>query len=196
MRKSIITSVLFVVMSFFLNSCEGDCKDEQIEKTEWITKYEDITKDTLVAYTVIENKREYIKFNEEIKHTVTIRNNNSLYNGRFSLNADYGYYNYGEETKTKEFDFVTIAPKSSHTFTFYSQAGKYANYNSSYVILQNPTTYTYKERKDELKTENITVNSCSENVEALREKYRTIKELYKSKTDSISNNKKEEPKKL
>lgn len=187
MSKSIVTTfILFAVACFFV-SCEGDCKDEQIEKVEWITTYTDKTKDTLVAYSVTENKREYIKSYEEVKHTITIRNNNTQYSGKFALKISYGYYNYGSETKIKEFDYVTIAPKGSYTFTHYTQAGKYDNYNSSYTILQTPVSFTYKERKDELKTEMITVNSCQENVEALREKHKAIKELYQAKTENENN---------
>lgn len=183
MKNIIFSLILCIVISFLIISCEGDCKDERIEKVEWVTTYEDKSKDTLVSYSLIENQREYIKSYEEIKHTVTIRNNSSLYRGKFALQIDYGYYDDYSETKTKEFDYVSIAPKNSYTFTYYTQAGKYSNYNSSYTILQKPTIYFYKKRKDELKTDTIIVNSCKENVEALREKYRAIKKLYQSKVD-------------
>lgn len=182
MNKSKSYLLLLIAISFIYTSCEGDCKDEQIEKVEWSTSYIDKTKDTLVAYSITENKREYIKTWDEIKHTVTIQNNNKQYVGKFALSINYGYYDdYSSDTRTKEFDYVTISPRSSYTFIYYTQAGKYANYNSSYLIRQKPVVFSYKERRDELKTDTITVNSCQENVEALREKYRTIKELYHSK---------------
>ncbi len=183
MSKSIFISILLLITACFITSCEGDCKDEQIEKAEWITTYTDKIKDTLAAYSITESKREYIKLYDEVRHSVTIRNNNTLYSGQFSLIINYGYLSYynTEETKTEEFDYVFIAPRASYTFTYYTQAGKYANFNSSYIILQKPVSFTYKERKDELKAEIITVNTCQENVEALREKYKAVKDLYESK---------------
>jgi hypothetical protein len=186
MNKLKIIFTLLVVVSILIVSCEGDCKDEEIEKIEkieWITTYIDKTKDTLVAYTITENKREYIESWNEIKHTVTIRNNNNQYIGKFALNINYGYYDYGYETRTKKFDYVTISPKGSYTFTYYTQAEYKGNFNNSYIILQQPTKIPYKERKDELILSSITVNPCESNVEALREKYKIIKELYNSKVE-------------
>lgn len=192
--KSIFTIFILYTFACFFVSCEGDCKDVDIEKVEWITTYIEKTKDTLVTYSVTENKREYLKYLEEVKHTITIQNNNAEYSGRFALKINYGYiiydnYNYtsNSETKTKEFEYVTIDPMSSYTFTYNTQGEGYNNFNSSYTILQTPVSFTYKERKDELKTERITVNSCQENVEALKEKYKTIKELYKAKTENENN---------
>ncbi len=180
-----IIFILSVVCS--ISSCEGDCKDVKIETAEWITTYENKRKDTLVSYSITQDERKYYKSWEEIKHSITIRNNNSRYSGKFSLSLDYGYYDDSEnivQTKTKEFDFVTIAPYGSHTFTFWTQAGKYANYNSSYTVLQYPITYSYKVRRDSLKIDTVTVNSCEKNIEALREKYRTIKKMYQQKSNN------------
>lgn len=184
MYKSAIVFFSVTSMVFLLTSCDGDCKDEQIEKAEWITTYITKRKDTLVAYSVTENKREYIKLYDEVKHSLTIQNNNTLYSGEFSLEVNYGFNDeLGDDTRTQNFDTITIAPRASYTFSFYSQAGKYANYSSAYTILQTPVFISYDERKDELRTSNIMVNSCKENVEALREKYKMIIELYKSKNE-------------
>src|SRR5690554_95346 len=173
--------LFFMAIFFVFTSCEGDCHDEQIEKVEWETTYINKTRDTLVSYSVTQNEREYLSRYNEIKHTLTIRNNNSKYKGRFKVKIIYGVDNYfGFDTE--EFDEVEIRPNSSQTFTLYTQAGKYLNYNSEYYITQRPVSFSYKEKKDELKREMITVNRCEENVEALIEKYKIIEELYNSKS--------------
>lgn len=179
MKKSVV--LFFMIISLFFSSCEGDCKEYQIEKVEWVTSYVDKTKDTLVAYSITQNERKYISYDEMVEHAVTIHNNNRKYNGRFSLKINYDHYDYEVENRVKTFGFVSIPPNGSHTFTYRTQVGRYVNYNNSYTILQQPVSYTYKERKDELQTEMITVNDCSDNVEALRQKYKTIKELYQTK---------------
>ena len=105
MNKLKIIFTLLVVVSILIVSCEGDCKDEEIEKIEkieWITTYIDKTKDTLVAYTITENKREYIESWNEIKHTVLIQNNNNQYIGKFALNINYGYYDYGYRNENQK----------------------------------------------------------------------------------------------
>jgi hypothetical protein len=189
--KTIIINILFF-FSFVLifTSCEGDCKDEQIEKVEWVTNYVTKTKDTLVSYSIIENKREFFKAYEEIKHTITIRNNNSQYSNKFAVKFNCGVYDsyYGDQYKSNEYEYVSIEPNSTYTFTYYSQAGKYYNYNSEYTVLQEPVNITYKEIVHNLKKEMTTVNSCNENVEALKEKYKVIKELYQQKLENKSSN--------
>ncbi len=177
-------SLLFIFISFV--SCEGDCRDEKIERVEWITNYvtKRKSKDTLVSYSILENKREYMKYSKEIKHSVTIHNNNDTYSNEFAVKINYGYIkNSDEYIKTNNYNYVEIAPNSSYTFTFYSQAGYNYNFNSSYEILQIPQRIKiiYQERIDELKIDTITVNSCEQNIETLKEKYKTIKNLYNSK---------------
>lgn len=181
--------VILIMISFFFISCEGDCKDEKIEKVEWISKYVTKNKDTLVSYSIIENNREFIKAYEEIKHTITIRNNNNLYSNKFAVKFNCGVFDtyYGDQYKSNEYEYVTIEPKSTKTFIYYSQAGKYINYNSSYYVLQESKNIYYKERIEYLKIDSITVNSCSENVEALKEKYKAIKELYTHKIENKTN---------
>lgn len=179
MNKLFVLLISFIFLYYF-SACEGDCYDEQIEKVEWETTYINKTRDTLVSYSVTKNEREYLSRYDEIKHTLTLRNNNSKYKGRFKVKIIYGVDNYfGFDTE--EFDEVEIRPNSSQTFTLYTQAGKYLNYNSEYYITQRPVSFSYKEKKDELKREMITVNRCEENVEALIEKYKIIEELFNSK---------------
>ena len=190
MRLNFLNTILLVSITAFLISCEGDCKDEQIEKVEWVTNYETKSKDTLVSYVIIENKREYIKSYEEIKHTVTIKNNNNLYSNKFAVKFNCSIYDsyYGEQIKSNDLAYVSINPNSTYTFTYFSQAGKFSNYNSDYTIFQEPIQFSYKQKMDNLKKEMITVNSCSENVEALKEKYKAIKELYQQKVENKLNN--------
>ncbi len=186
-KINVLRIIFMLPIICFISSCEGDCKDVQIETVEWITTYENKRKDTLVSYSITQDKRKYYKSWEEIKHSITIRNNNSRYSGKFSLSLDYGYYddsNEAEQTKTKDFNFVTIPPHKSHTFTFWSQAIYKINFNSNYTVLQRPVTYNYQIRRDSLKIDTITVNSCEENIEALREKYRTIKKIYQQKSNN------------
>lgn len=189
MKSRLILITLIATIFSFLTSCEGDCKNEQIEKVEWITNYETKSKDTLVSYVIIENKREYIKSYEEIKHTITIKNNNNLYSNKFAVKFNCNIYDsyYGEQVKSNDIEYVSINPNSTYTFTYYSQAGKFSNYNSDYIIFQEPIQISYKQRMDNLKKEIITVNSCSENVEALKEKYKAIKELYQQKIENKLN---------
>ena len=197
MTKSILTFILVSSIVSLFVSCEGDCKDVQIESVEWVTKYVDRTKieyrDTTVLadYSVIRSEREPDRRNNAITHFVTIRNESTQYNVRVALRISYEYnYSryYAPETKYVTFDYVTIEPKKTFTFEKYTQLGNESSSNSCYEILQEPVSFrrrhtsSYKERKDELKTKTITVNSCRENVEALREKYKTIKELYEQKT--------------
>lgn len=183
MKKVIPFSLFMIITSFFLTSCEGDCNDVEIETVEWVTDYVDKSKDTLVSYSILKDEREYFSSFKEIKHTVTIKNNNQKFSNQFSLKIEYGEVDYwGDDVeKEKTLDYVSIEPNGSYTFTYYTQAGKYANYNSSYTILQKPIQYYYKERQDHLKTSTKTVNTCEENVEALRMKYEAIREAYNEK---------------
>ena len=186
--KNFITIILFFFITAILTSCEGDCKEEQIEKVEWVTNYITKTKDTLVSYVVLEDSREYYDSYKEIYHKVVIKNTNNTYSNRFAIKINYGYYDsyYGAFMKSKDFEYVYIKPNSTYSFTFYSQAQYIYNYNNSYTILQQPIQISYKEKVDNLKKEKITVNSCSENVEALKEKYKAIKELYIQKIENKS----------
>lgn len=187
----------FVLASFLLNfiSCESECEEVEIEKVEWITTYIDKTKDTLVAYSVIENRRKHFRWNDSITHTLKIRNDNETYSNEFSLKVDYGYYDAWDMkdiTRTKSFNFVTIPPGEAYTFSFNSQAGRYVNYDSDYKILQKARKFSYKERQDGLKTEMITVNSCEVNIEALEKEYNAIKELYRVKIEERGKNREED----
>jgi hypothetical protein len=186
--KYIITINLLLIITTFLTSCEGDCKEEQIEKVEWLTNYVTKTKDTLVPYVILEDSREYFDGFKEIYHKVIIKNTNDTYSNRFAVKVNYGFVNSYSWTEMKNnySEYVSIKPNSSHTFTFYTQGGYNHNFNNSYSILQQPIQISYQERVDELKKQRITVNSCSENIEALKEKYKTIKELFLQKIENKS----------
>ena len=188
MKINYLYTILIVSFTTFLTSCEGDCKEEQIEKVEWVTNYITKTKDTLVSYVVLEDSREYYDSYKEIYHKVVIKNTNTKYSNRFAIKINYGYNDsyYGAFMKSKDFEYVYIKPNSTYSFTFYSQAQYIYNYNNSYTILQQPIQISYKEKVDNLKKDKITVNSCNENVEALKEKYKAIKELYIQKIENKS----------
>ena len=51
------------------------------------------------------------------------------------------------ETRTKKFDYVTISPKGSYTFTYYTQAEYKGNFNNSYIIQQPTKIHIRKERR-------------------------------------------------
>lgn len=176
-----ILSTIFIFSIFI--SCKGDCIDEQIEKVEWKTDYITKTKDTLVSYLVLDNSREYLINYRQVYHKITIKNTNEIYTNKFAVKIYYGNHSdyYGDEMNNNDYEYVEIKPKSSYSFTFYSQAQYSHNFNNFYTILQEPTTIKYIQRVDNLNKKIITVNSCSENVEALKEKYKTIKELYHQK---------------
>lgn len=181
--------ICIVVIAIIFASCDGNCKDETIEKIEWITRYEDVYKDTLVRYSILVDKREYSEVYKEVKHTITIRNDNEVYSNRFAVLIKYGYQDseyFTTETKSNDTAFVIIEPLSSNTFSFYTQGGYSYNFNSEYEILQMDTNFTYQNKIDELKVSQETVNSCTANIEALKEKYNTIKELYKVKTNQTT----------
>lgn len=187
MKSKFILIILSATIFSFITSCEGDCKDEQIEKVEWVTNYVSKSKDTLVSYTIEEERREYDKLYETVY--VTVKNNDSNYSNYFSIRMNYlDVFRIGDiNTITKE--FVKINPNSSYTFTFYTYVNNNNDFKSSFSILQQPITISYKQRVDNLKKEMITVNSCNENVEALKEKYKAIKELYQQKVENnLENN--------
>jgi len=186
MKFNFIYVTLSIVVFSFLTSCEGDCKDEQIEKVEWVTNYLSKSKDTLVSYTIEEERREYDKSYETVY--VTVKNNDNAYANYFSIRMNYLDVNRYGEINTITKDFVKINPNSSFTFSFFTFVKSNNDFKSSFSILQQPITISYKERIDNLKTEMITVNSCSENVEALKEKYKAIKELYQQKVENKLNN--------
>ncbi len=184
LKKSFSATFIILIVILFA-SCDGNCKDETIEKVEWVTRYEELYKDTLVRYSILVDKREYSEVYKEVKHTVTIRNDNEIYSNRFAVLIKYGYQDseyFTTETKSNDTAFVIIEPLSSNTFSFYTQGGYSYNFNSEYEILQIDTNFTYLNKIDELKVSQETVNSCTVNIEALKEKYSTIKQLYKSKT--------------
>ncbi|NDV83911.1 hypothetical protein [Bacteroides sp. 51] len=160
--------LIFVSPLFLLISCAGDCKQVEIEKAEWITRFEDyyITKDTmdnttvfvdtLVSYSVVEHKlkREYKKDSkgkingQEVVHFITIKNNNREYTNSFAARISGKEYN---EKNEKWSDikpttrYIDIPPESSHTFIlrlknwWRNESSGYDEGNVSVYILQKPT---------------------------------------------------------
>lgn len=162
---------LFITLILFISSCDGDCKDIQIEKTEWVTSYQNVIIDTTVQYEVTNTAVEYSKYGEMNNHMITIQNMNQTYSGLFSIRVyEYDYLK-------EELDYVSIPAGQSYTFDFYSPV-----VNSYYTIIQKSNTVNHKKKIESLKKEFISVNSCNENIEALKDRYKTIEELYISKT--------------
>lgn len=189
-------NLLFIVFIpiIGISSCDGNCKNEEIEKNEWITKYIEVSKDTLVNYSIIENKTYYSSFDKEIIHSISIKNENEQFSNQFAIVVTYGQYDvFAEisETKSDTTLYSEILPKSSVTFPLKRQGGYNNNFNASIVILQIPKYITTVQRVDSLKTEMITVNSCEQNIEALKEKYQTIKKMFESKNPTTTENHKD-----
>lgn len=175
---------LFLISLFFFVSCEGESKDEVIEKITWVTYNTEHFKDTLVQYRITESKTDYIISNDSILHTITIKNENETYPNTFAIEFNCGYKDtiFKFEYMPKHItDSVEILPLSTHSFTYNSQAGFKYNYNNSINIIQIPKNVILNRKEDSLKIEKDTVNSLKTNIEALKLKYKTIKELYYSK---------------
>lgn len=182
----ILRVIGFFLLLAFLSSCDGECRNEQIEKVEWITTYEDKTKEILVSYFIIENKTKLNEDTKEVTHTIIIKNNDSKYSNKFAVSIDYGYLTDDNKKKDNTYnsEYVEILPSKTYTFTYNRQSKFFHNFNSNVIIKQKPYTLSYKKRTDELKAENINVNSCEVDIESLIEKYKTIRELYNSKSMS------------
>ncbi len=180
MRLYKIKYLAYTGILFFLTACDGNCKDEIIEKTEWVTTFKSQPIDTLLTYTVLENKTQYVFDTKQVAHSVVIRNDNSQYSNKFSISIYYMIVGDDLTRQTQVFnsDFVEIQPNSYYRFVFSRQAKDVINFNSDIKVNQPVLKVNIKKRVDNLKIENITVNSCDENVSALKEKYKVIKELY------------------
>jgi hypothetical protein len=189
-------NLLFIVLIPIvgISSCDGNCKNEEIEKNEWVTKYVEVSKDTLVNYSIIENKTDYSSYDKEIIHSITIKNENEQFSNQFAVVVTYGHYDIFveiSETKSDTTLYSEILPKSSFTFPLKRQGGYNDNFNAAIEILQIPKYITTIQRIDSLKTEMITVNSCEQNIEALKEKYQTIKKMFESKNPTATENHKD-----
>ncbi|QMU63501.1 MAG: hypothetical protein GKR88_08015 [Flavobacteriaceae bacterium] len=182
----ILPVVLFAFLAF--NSCENNCKDEQIEKVEWFTEYKNVYVDTLVDYSIVRDELVFNDTTKRVTHFVSIKNNSTKYSNEFSVSYKYGYFSsYNKENSYKEYqtEYTTIEPDSIFTFEFERQANYYNNFNNSITVLQHSKEVEVSMRYDKLKTELITINTCVDNVDVLKEKYNTIKNLYNFKIDTI-----------
>jgi len=179
--------IMVLLSSSLFFACEGDCKDEVIEKVTWVTYNTEYTQDTLVNYAIVEAKREYLNATNELLHSITLRNENETYSNKFAVQFKYGFVDTISNTKEMRFfttDSVEILPKSSHTYTFNCQGKFIYNFNDSITLIQIPKTITLTRKADSLQIENYLENNCKVNIEAIKQKYKSIKELYYSKVET------------
>lgn len=185
---------VLLVQALLILSCDGSCDEEQIQKTEWITKYVEVLSDTLVNYSIIENTTKYNSFEKEILHSVTIRNENRQFSNKFAIIATYGYFDVFagiSDIKSDTTIYSEIAARSAYTFSFKRQGGYNDNFNAAIKVLQLSKVISSVKRVDSLKIEIITVNSCEQNIEALKEKYQAIKKMFESKSLIATDNHKD-----
>ena len=163
--------------------------------------------DTLVSYSVVEHrtKAEY-KRNAKgeakgctLVHYITIRNNNDSYSNRFSIKLKGKEY-IESSSRWKDLyittNYVSISPQSTYTFSikhpsWWRNDGNGNNENNvSISILQESsnvfkTTKQIKRKKqkivkriDNLVFSDTIVNDCECDIDALTQKYATIKETF------------------
>lgn len=174
-------------------------KDSIVEVGEYI--------DTLVSYKVVEHrtKVEYRKDSSgETKgrtmvHYISIKNNNKSYSNRFAIKLSGKEY---LESSSKWRDlylttnYVTIGPQDTYTFTvkhpslWRNENNGYNEDNVTISILQKASnvfkmtkqTRRIQKKKvkriDNLVFSDTIVNDCECDIEALAEKYKTIKETF------------------
>ncbi|MEP0264273.1 hypothetical protein [Dokdonia sp.] len=166
-----------------LQSCNGNCPDETVEKIEWVTSYTKETKDTLVKYQVIEYKTTFIS-QTELRYKVTVANTNNTYNNKFYINFyQYTIDYYGNKNWTKtSTDTVSIKSNNRYEFVYVSdQASKFINFENAFYIHQIPIKYESYKNNDSLIKEKITLNSCEINIEAFVKEQKSIEKLFKEK---------------
>jgi hypothetical protein len=179
--KTIIKLIFFSPL-FLLLSCGADCKDVEIEKVEWVTRYEDYSVDTLANYTIEENKVALVEYDtyDKIALTVNIRNTSSFSN-KFAIAINYK--NWQKTADVKTLDAIEILPDSTYRF-FYEWSSSKANktvdsdFYSNITVLQQLKSIWLKRRIDELKFSTDTINTCEQNLKALQANYLAIKESY------------------
>ena len=188
MKNAFFGFLLFSPAVLFI-SCAGDCKNVRIEKAEWITRYENYTVDTLVRYSVEKNNIRLLEYRDsdngdKVTHTITIHNHNASFSNYFSLKIDSKISYSNLDSTSVMLDYIEIQPNTSETLTYQlngPSGKKDFDYDNFITILQLPQQVKVKRQIDELKTETITVNTCQQSVEALQERYKTIKKLYHEK---------------
>jgi LysM repeat protein len=94
----ILKYVFLFSLLFLLLSCGSDCQQVEVEKAEWVTRYEDyIAKDTLASYSIV---RDYIDFDES--YSSQIRNLSNSYN-QLSKDIDLLYNNIAKNSTYNDF---------------------------------------------------------------------------------------------
>jgi hypothetical protein len=175
-----------------LLSCGADCQNVEIEKVEWITRFENYFVDTLVNYSIVENKVNVEKSvisgsRDKIIQTITVRNTNRSYSNKFSVKFSFHCWACNGDslwdTWNDQSDFVEISPDTTHKFSKTWYAGAYGNNNAILFdcqteIRQSAQKIILSERIDELKITTDIVNTCGQNPEVMQEKYKTVKKLY------------------
>jgi hypothetical protein len=178
--KAVLIS-LFVLP--ILMACDGNCKDETLEKVEWVTTEKSEMVDTLLTYSVLENKTEFDYNTKSVVNSVVIQNDDLVYANNFSIAVFYNVLNANDEIEERvcRSEEVEIKPKSAYRFIVRRYVNSAINLNSNVLIRQPVLQIMVPKRKDELMVEKIIVNSCEANIEALKEKYKIIEELYNTK---------------
>lgn len=163
--------------------------------------------DTLVSYSVVKHttKTEYRRnakgelTGSSTVHYITIRNNNDSYSNRFAIKLTGKEYikssNKWEDLYRKT-DYITILPQSSYTFSirhpswWRNDDSGYNESNVSISILQESTNIyralrqvkRIKQKKtrriDDLVISDTVVNNCECDIDALNERYATIREIF------------------
>ncbi|GHT69163.1 hypothetical protein AGMMS50239_35480 [Bacteroidia bacterium] len=167
----------------------------EVEKAEWVTRYENYNVDTLVSYTV-NNATTLFEYSEDKKdehfHYVAVKNTNQQYSNLFAVKFEY-YYSINNSNKWKYAnqhitEYVEIQPNSYYDFEYKWYGVKGSDYSDFYVkttVLQQPKKNSLTRRIDELHLSTITINTCEQSVEALQKQYQAVKELYYAKIGDV-----------
>jgi hypothetical protein len=81
-----IINILFTISIFLFLSCVGECLQEPVTKTEWVTRFEDYKVDTLANYSIV---RDNIYFEESYSSEIDelFRNIKLIENGSSDINS-------------------------------------------------------------------------------------------------------------
>lgn len=181
-------------------------KDYYVENDTIIDVCRDV--DTIVSYSIVSHKtRTEVNrspsgsvTNQYTIHDITIHNNNNQYSNRFSIKlTGKEYLEASRSWKDISImtNYINIRPLESYTFSIkhsslWSQPEGYSEADATIVILQKPTRVSVKtmerrtvrqkkvKRIDSLIISDTIVNNCQCDIEALCERYKTIKELFES----------------
>jgi hypothetical protein len=172
-------------------SCSANCRQETVAKPEWIIRTVTYSVDTLLHYTVTDNKVEVVRphfsgSRDELTHTVTIRNDSKRYTGSFSVHFRFECWSYNGANHWDDWEEVqtaAIEPNTDHTFTKKWYGGKPDDSNARWFdskarISQSPRTVTLTRSVHELLLKDTTVNNCECDVDALKAEYRAIQDIF------------------